>query len=277
DYPDTAAVGEVGDAQYGLRIMGEYTAGDDLMHMCYAFDFLSPDGLNGVRVAQTLTEFSDQAPDGWSCWAFSNHDVVRHASRWGLSDAAIRAHTALVLSLRGSVCLYQGEELGLTEADVPFEALQDPYGKEFWPKFKGRDGCRTPMVWSSETSNGGFSQGTPWLPVASEHLSKSASAQENAPGSLLNFYRQALRFRRAHPVLSKGSLTLVSATDATIAFLRETQGARLFCAINLSDSPQQVELPQGAWEPLPALEFDVTVEGSVATLPPYAAFFAKPA
>ena len=87
------------------------------------------------------------AADGWACWAFSNHDVERHATRWSLDAAQLRVYLALLLSLRGSVCLYQGEELGLTEAYVPYEDLQDPYGKRFWPKFRGRDGCRTPMVW----------------------------------------------------------------------------------------------------------------------------------
>ena len=67
---------------------------------------------------------------------------MRHITRWGLTDAATRAYATLLLCLRGSVCLYQGEELGLPEADIGFDDLQDPYGIEFWPEFKGRDGCR---------------------------------------------------------------------------------------------------------------------------------------
>ena len=159
EFGDIAAVGEVGDAQRGMEIMGEYTRGDDLMQMCYAFEFLSPDAPSGRRVAQVLRRFAQVASDGWACWAFSNHDVERHATRWHMDAAQLRVYLALMLSLRGSVCLYQGEELGLTEAYVPFEELQDPYGKRFWPKFRGRDGCRTPMPWLSDNLYAGFSRG----------------------------------------------------------------------------------------------------------------------
>ena len=145
-----AAVGEVGDAQRGLEIMGEYTAGDDLMQMCYAFEFLAANQPTAARFAEVLHKVDEVASDGWACWAFSNHDVVRHVSRWNLSNAATLTMTALIMCLRGSVCIYQGEELGLTEADLAFEDLQDPYGIEFWPEFKGRDGCRTPMVWKKQ-------------------------------------------------------------------------------------------------------------------------------
>ena len=138
--------------------MGEYTRGDHLMQMCYAFEFLSPEAPSGRRVGQVLRRFATVASDGWACWAFSNHDVERHATRWHLDAAQLRVYLALLLSLRGSVCLYQGEELGLTEAYVPFEELQDPYGKRFWPKFRGRDGCRTPMPWLSDTLHAGFSE-----------------------------------------------------------------------------------------------------------------------
>ena len=87
EFGDIAAVGEVGDAQRGMEIMGEYTRGDDLMQMCYAFEFLSPEAPSGRRVAQVLRRFATVASDGWACWAFSNHDVERHATRWALDPA----------------------------------------------------------------------------------------------------------------------------------------------------------------------------------------------
>jgi hypothetical protein len=80
---------------------------------------------------------------------------------------------AASVCLRGSVCLYQGEELGLTEAYVAYEDLQDPYGIRFWPNYKGRDGCRTPIPWISDNQNGGFSDAKPWLPMAVEHLHRA--------------------------------------------------------------------------------------------------------
>ena len=122
---------------------------------------------------------------------------MRHASRWNLGEEARRVYAALLLSLRGSVCLYQGEELGLTEAYVAFEDLQDPYGIRFWPKFKGRDGCRTPMPWVSDNQNGGFSDGRPWLPVAMEHLNRAVVQQANDPDVTLAFYKAMIAFRAA--------------------------------------------------------------------------------
>ena len=151
---NAAAVGEVGDAQRGLEIMAEYTSGNDKVQMCYPFEMLQPARLTAGLLVETFERMTAVAPDAWPCWAYSNHDVIRHVTRWDLSDAAARAYTVLLMCLRGSVCLYQGEELGLPEADLAFEELQDPYGIEFWPEFKGRDGCRTPMVWQTDNARG---------------------------------------------------------------------------------------------------------------------------
>ncbi len=274
-YPGATSVGEVGDAQRGLEIVGEYTSGGDKVHMCYSFDFLEGQPLTGTRVAGVLEDFETSAPDGWACWAFSNHDVERHASRWHLSPEARRLHAALVLSLKGSVCLYQGEELGLTEAYVSYEELQDPYGKRFWPRFKGRDGCRTPMVWSSDGPSGGFSDGKPWLPVAMEHLPHAVTAQENDPGSLLNSYRDLVRLRKSRPALVKGRLEPVATTDAVIAFIRRHGDAAVFCAFNLSDQSQELRLPDGAWRDIEITGLAAEAGPGTIKLPPYQAYFAE--
>ena len=245
-----AAVGEVGDAQRGLEIMGEYTAGDDLMQMCYAFEFLSPEQPTATRIVEVMDRVDRVAADGWACWAFSNHDVKRHASRWGLTPAAQRMFATLLMCLRGSVCLYQGEELGLPEADVAFEDLQDPYGIEFWPEFKGRDGCRTPMVWEKSNQNGSFTAGRPWLPVASEHLAMSVAAQEDDPSALLHHYRRAVAFRQAHATLSIGDHDKVRATGDVVHFSRSHDGQEIFCAFNISDTPSDLDVPAGAWTPI---------------------------
>jgi len=245
-----AAVGEVGDAQRGLEIMGEYTAGDDLMQMCYAFEFLSPVKPTAARIVEVLERVDRVASDGWACWAFSNHDVIRHASRWDLSSDAQRMFATLIMCLRGSVCLYQGEELGLPEADVAFEDLQDPYGIEFWPEFKGRDGCRTPMVWEPSNQSGGFSEGPTWLPVAAEHLALSVAAQEQQPDALLHHYRRAVAFRQAHPALEQGSHDDMRADGDVVSFTRTAGSETIFCAFNLSDKPADVALPSGTWTAL---------------------------
>lgn len=277
EYPAVAAVGEVGDAQLGMQIMGEYTRGDNRMQMCYAFEFLSKDAPSGSRVGQVLRRFAEVASDGWACWAFSNHDVERHATRWGLDSAQLRIYLALLLSLRGSVCLYQGEELGLSEAYVPFEDLQDPYGKRFWPKFRGRDGCRTPMVWLGDQMQGGFTEVKPWLPVALEHLRLAVNVQEADPGSMLNYYRRMLAFRKTRPALGKGSFTLLETTESVIAYLREADGGRVLCAFNLGAAPVRMNLPDGAWKVIDDTGFAARIDGGAALLPPHQALFAEPA
>jgi len=246
-----AAVGEVGDAQRGLEIMGQYTSGNDLMQMCYAFDFLSKDPLTAARVADTFERLRQTAPEGWACWALSNHDVMRHASRWNLSDAAQRAHATLLLCLKGSVCLYQGEELGLPEAEIAFEDLQDPYGIEFWPEFKGRDGCRTPMVWVRDNASGGFTAAVrPWLPVPAEHLRRAVAEQDGAPDSLLAHYRAAIALRHARPALARGDLSAVAAAGTALPFDRPTEDERLFVPVNLGGHGPAIAVPPGRWRPV---------------------------
>ena len=275
EFGATMAVGEVGDAQRGMEIMGEYTRGDNRMQMCYAFEFLSPEAPTGRRVGQVLRKFAAAASDGWACWAFSNHDVERHATRWSLEPEQLRVFLALLLSLRGSVCLYQGEELGLTEAYVPYEDLQDPYGKRFWPKFRGRDGCRTPMVWLSDNLHGGFSETKPWLPVALEHIRNSVAAQEADADSMLAFYRRMLAWRKARPALAKGSFEIAQTSDNFISYVRAHDGAAVFCAFNLGPEPLVADLPDGDWRTIEDSGFAGRIVGRTVELPPHHALFAE--
>ena len=271
EYPAVAAVGEVGDAQYGMQILADYTAGDNRMHMCYSFEFLSGEAPDAQRIANVLTTFQEEAPNSWSCWAFSNHDVIRHATRWAENhpqkDAYLRLMTTLILSLEGSVCLYQGEELGLPEADIAFEDLQDPYGITFWPKFKGRDGCRTPMPWEKDAANAGFSEQKPWLPIPESHLSLSAEEQVTQQGSLHNFYRDLLAARKANPALIKGSLSGLTAKKNILQFVRTDDSQKLLCLFNISDQAVEIELSSGAMNSIDKQLFAGTLEGSTLTLP----------
>lgn len=243
---NAAAVGEVGDAQRGLEIMAEYTSGGDKVQMCYPFEMLQPKRLTASLLADTFSRMQAVAPDAWPCWAYSNHDTVRHITRWGLSDSAARTYTVLLMCLRGSLCLYQGEELGLPEAEIAFEELQDPYGIEFWPEFKGRDGCRTPMTWVADNANGGFSDGIPWLPVKSPHLNRAAATQDSDPASMLNHYRRAMAFRNAHKVLRLGELVDLVA-EGDLATFRRTGDEEIFCAFNLGADQAHTRLPAGTW------------------------------
>jgi alpha-glucosidase len=282
EFPAIAAVGEVGDAQYGLQIVADYTAGNDKMHMCYAFDFLSGEALTPQKVAEVIARFGEGAPEAWACWAFSNHDVVRHGTRWAVStqdhaqEKYLRLLAGVLLTLRGSACLYQGEELGLTEADIAFEDLQDPYGIEFWPDFKGRDGCRTPMVWEAGADHGGFSNGQPWLPVPPEHRARAVDAQDRTHASMLNHYRGFLAFRREHAALIKGEMSLVAHDGNVLAYTRSFGNETILCVFNFGAAPKIWTCPDLALDPLEGHGYSgmLGTDGAVE-LPPYDAFFAR--
>ncbi len=246
EYPAATSVGEVGERIHGAELMGEYTSGGDKLHMAYAFDFLSgamPDVEGVKRVVERVTL---KGADGWPCWAFSNHDVERHATRWaaGRPDGAaiLRLAASLLLSLRGSVCLYQGEELGLTEAEIAFEDIVDPPGLTYWPEVKTRDGCRTPMVWSAEAPGAGFTQGAvTWLPIPPEHRPLAVDRAEADPGSLLQFYRAMIALRKAEPALTRGAIRFLDAAEGVLVFEREAEGRRLLCAFNLQEAPASLD------------------------------------
>ena len=276
EYPGSASVGEVGDAQFGLDLMGEYTQGDDRIHMCYTFEFLSAELLSAQRVESVFKQLESRAPDGWPCWALTNHDIQRHTTRWNLNESGRRLYVLLMMCLRGSACLYQGEELGLPEADIEFDQLQDPYGIEFWPEFKGRDGCRTPMVWSQQEQYAGFSDAKPWLPVPSEHLPLAVDAQEEKSDSLLNYYRSAIEFRKNLGALSKGSQSSMKSTGSVVSFTREHDNNKVFCAFNLGNEASKINLPEGNWsllgEQVGACE---SMANNMATLAPFQALIAQ--
>ncbi|QRM54265.1 alpha-glucosidase family protein [Sinorhizobium sp. BG8] len=279
EFPAIAAVGEVGDSQRGLEIAGEYTSGGDKMHMCYAFEFLAPDPITPSIVASVQQAFEKAAPEGWVCWAFSNHDVMRHITRWGLGISDHVAHAkllaSLLMSLKGSVCIYQGEELALPEAELAYEDLQDPYGIQFWPDFKGRDGCRTPMVWDGKALFGGFSDGKPWLPVSGEHLARAVSAQDGDPDSVLNHYRRFIAFRKQYPALAKGEVEYLTVDEPALAFVRTYGNERILCVFNLSQEKQAVAKPDGAVEALEGHGFKAAIKNDTIELPAWGAFFAR--
>ena len=242
-YPGATTLGEI-SSEDSLGTMAEYVT-DTRLHMGYSFELLVEDS-SAAYIRRTVEDLESRMQGGWPCWAVSNHDVVRAVTRWGgaePSPALAPQLVALVCSLRGSVCLYQGEELGLPEADVPFEALQDPYGKAFWPRFKGRDGCRTPMPWDGEAEDAGFGSRAPWLPIPDAHRALAVSRQDADPASTLNASRRFLHWRRMQPALLHGSIAFIDAPEPVLAFVREFDGQRLLVAFNLSDAAVRWTLP----------------------------------
>jgi alpha-glucosidase len=246
-YPGTATVGEIGYGPRSLELLAEYTSDGDKLHMAYTFDFLGNE-FSAAFFRQRIARFEAGAEKSWPCWAFSNHDVVRHLSRWrGAADDPLRLAklaATLLLSLRGSVCLYQGEELALTESELAYEDLVDPYGIRLWPEFKGRDGCRTPMVWDAKDRLGGFTTAKPWLPVTAEHLERAADRQVDDPASVLAHYRRMLAFRHDHAALRTGEIELLPAAGPVLAFLRRSGAETMLCVFNLGRAPAKYTLPE---------------------------------
>lgn len=277
-YPGAVTLGEV-SSEDSLATMAEYTQGNDRLHMAYSFELLTND-YSASYIRETVEALEGRIGDGWPCWAIGNHDVQRVATRWGQGRATedmIKMLNALLCSLRGSVCSYQGEELGLTEAKIEFEQLQDPFGIAFWPMFKGRDGCRTPMPWSKDLSNAGFSDGVPWLPVAKEHYSLAVESQELNKDSILNSYRTFLAWRKHHPVLIEGDIRFIDTPEPTLCFIRSDDKISYLVCFNLGGNELSVELTGFEVE----LEFNAhglaraTLLNGVLTLPPYGSFYAK--
>jgi alpha-glucosidase len=273
-YPSAVTLGEI-SSEDSLATTAEYTAPGRL-HMGYSFELLVDDFSAGY-IRQTVERLEATMREGWPCWAISNHDVQRAVTRWGGSPAQpalAKLLVAMLCSLRGSVCLYQGEELGLGEVDVPYEALQDPYGITFWPTFKGRDGCRTPMPWD-DGAQAGFTDGTPWLPIPAEHRVLSVQRQEADPDSVLHAFRAFLAWRKQQPALVSGDIVFVDAPEPVLMLRREGGGQRVLAAFNLGTTPVQVALPAGEWRQLlvpgPAAG---TIRDGELRLPGHAVFFA---
>ncbi|CAM2144771.1 putative alpha-glucosidase [Pararobbsia alpina] len=279
-YPATTTIGEVADDD-PFGTMAEYTSGTDRLHKAYTFSLLTHD-FSAAYIRGIVETLESRIGGGWPCWSIGNHDVERVMTRWGRGQAPAalaKVLMALLLSLRGSVCIYQGEELALTEASIPFEALQDPYGITFWPEFKGRDGCRTPMPWTADALHAGFSKATPWLPVPPEHARQAVDVQDADPASVLNAYRRFLAWRQDYAPLIKGSIRFVDAPDEHLAFVREFNNERVLALFNLSDRSSEFALggiaSSGAFAPLSGHGFDAQVSDAAVSLPPYGVFFAR--
>jgi alpha-glucosidase len=244
-YPGTATLGEI-SSEDSLATMADYTRGRRL-HMGYSFELLGDDFSAG-HIRRTVEALEANLSDGWPCWAISNHDVERVLTRWGgaaPSTQLAKLLTALVASLRGSVCIYQGEELGLPEAELKFDQLRDPYGIAFWPNFKGRDGCRTPMPWRDD-DGAGFSAAKPWLPIPDAHRARAVSRQDAASDSVLNGFRAFMAWRKQIPALRLGDIRFLDVAEPLLAFTRSDAGATVLAVFNLGTAAARMPLPPGA-------------------------------
>jgi len=244
---------------------GCYLSSDQGLHAGYNFALLLAADASAIRAhLETLARF----PDHWPCIAFSNHDVIRAATRYG--PDATRAMLALLCALRGTILLYQGEELGLTEVELARGQLRDPVGDLYYPLFKGRDGCRTPMPWDAAAVHLGFTSGAPWLPLGPAHAALAVSVQEADPQSSLAYTRKLLAARNRHPALRSGSLTLLSGDG--VAFIREAEGERIVCVFNPGEGSIRCDLP-GPARALDLATGEARLVGSALALGPGSAWF----
>lgn len=251
-FPDMVTVGELSSVGDPLARAGDYTRPGRLT-LAYSLGLMRRP-FTAATLRHTIAEAEAKLPGGSFCWAASNHDMERAASRWGDgSPASAKGILALMLALRGGLCLYQGEELGLTEALIPFDRLRDPYGIAFWPDYKGRDGCRTPLPWTAAQADDG------WLPLPPEHRALAVEEQERDGDSVLNTLRRLLRWRKLHPDLTEGGLEMVELHPALVAFRR---GAVLVAA-NPSPAAIALPLPEGR---RPAEGVGYGVEGDMLRL-----------
>ena len=148
---------------------------------------------------------------------------------------------------------------------------------QFWPEFKGRDGCRTPMPWVTDNTNGGFSDKKPWLPMAAEHLHRSVGEQIDQTDSLLAFYKRAIAYRTARKALVQGSADIVSASDTSLVMIRTFENQRVLCAFNFSDASVELTLPTGEWQNDALAPFASEIVNGRLQLEAYSAGFARDA
>ncbi len=236
EYGGRFLVAEVGgeDTEMEMKLL---TEGDSRFHTAYGFNFLYAERLTPDLVRSALGAWQEGA--GWPSWAFSNHDAPRATSRWApqpLQSACSQVSALLQMCLRGNVFLYQGEELGLPQAQIGFEDLKDPEAIANWPVTLGRDGARTPMPWRSCAVNAGFSTGKPWHPVSPEHVALAVDRQQLDSSSQLALTRRLIHLRRGSRALREGALHFVDSPANLLVFERRFGTERLLCAFNLDHS-----------------------------------------
>lgn len=222
---------------YGAVAMG---AGERDGHHMVEMPALTGKEFSAGAVRRAVEAFEARA-FGWPCRGFSSPDVVRHVSRFARegdsAEGLAKFSLTLLSALRGSIRLYQGEELGLPEAEIAGDGRHEPGSAHAWPPLAGRDGCRTPMVWEELAVYAGFSRGRPWLPIPEGHRKRAVTNQEYDPASVLAHYRNALAFRRRHPALATGDIRFLEAPEGMLAFVRMSGRENMLCLFNFAETP----------------------------------------
>jgi alpha-glucosidase len=239
--PPAILVGEtwIPDLTSYLRYYGN---GTDELHLAMNFLFLFSE--LGPQMREVVEASEASIPrEAWPVWTGSNHDVGRLATRWcGGDERKVRTALLLLLTLRGTPILYEGDEIGMPDVEIPKERLLDPVGVRGWPENPGRDRCRTPMQWSGQPGGGFARPGVePWLPMGDAAACNVADQRED-PGSVLHLVHDLIRLRRRRPDLRAGAYAGIEAPAGAWAWRR---GAQTVVALNLSEAPLEVRAGPG--------------------------------
>ena len=232
----------IGEAYLSIdRLMRYYGESMEGFHLPFNFHLISAPW-QPQPIAELVREYEAALPPGgWPNWVLGNHDKSRVLTRLrGVSQARLAA--LLLLTLRGTPTLYNGDEIGMHDVSIPAEQVQDPRERNVPGLGLGRDPCRTPMQWSA-SANAGFTRGFPWLPVAADFSTCNVALQVTEPHSLLHLYRRLLALRRAEPALAVGDYREVFVAEHVFVFERALGGRRLFVALNFSDALKRITLP----------------------------------
>ncbi|WP_247888567.1 alpha-amylase family glycosyl hydrolase [Azospirillum brasilense] len=230
----------IGEAYLPIdQLMAYYGADLTGFQLPFNFHLLSTPWEAKALAALIRTYEAALPPGGWPNWVLGNHDRSRVASRLGMGQARVAA--MLLLTLRGTPTLYQGDEIGMTDVAIPPDRVQDPWEKNIPGLGLGRDPVRTPIPWDGGPQ-GGFTTGEPWLPIGPDHDRVNVAAQAADPSSMLALHRALLALRRAEPALSVGCYEPVSAEDDVLVYERRHEGDRFRVLLNLSAAERKVDV-----------------------------------
>jgi alpha-glucosidase len=288
-YPGVVSLAEVTFCEDTVQLASEYV-GDGRFHLAYHSALLDERPMTSEFMKGMMKRMKKHFTAGGDCWMVGNHDYQRLRSRWTGKDEHGHPYperfyhlmAAMLLSLPGAFCLYQGDELGLPEAevpnDIPPEEIKDPFGRALYPAIPGRDGSRTPMPWKSDEPNAGFTDSEPWLPVPDNHYERAVDIQNHDPDSLLNTWRRLLEWRKKQPALEAGDFQLLDTESPIFAFIRQYAEQRLLCVFNLSNETVEFDIePYGDHfyrEVTTGLKFPFELKDEVILqLPNYSCFF----
>jgi alpha-glucosidase len=218
------------------------TAEKPQVHLPFNFQLIE-NPWDAAVLRQVIADYEASLPNfGWPNWVIGSHDAPRIAARLGEAQARVAA--MLLLTLRGTPTLYQGDELGIGEVMIPPDRVRDPREIRQPGIGIGRDPSRTPMPWDN-SQFAGFSTVTPWLPLNQDWPTRNVAMEEADPGSVLRLYRELLALRRRHGALSIGSFELMESDEEVLAYERRYEGERLLVALNLGARRRQLNLPGG--------------------------------